>query len=443
MHARRAPAPPARQSRAVAAPAPTPAAKHARALAGRRAASLLPTSRAPLSPAPTALPARRRRRAPAPAPAAAASAAAAGPSPAESPLASLQQAVPVDRLRYQALLVFNYFDTDRDGAFLFFAPPAPGRRCCHDARRPPPSVSLITKKPKTHQTNPIPTTSTKTGVLNAAEYAAYSRYAANKAPWAPAVGAALAAAAAPLLPPPAAAGPPGGSGRVGREAFVSIVRAQLARVSASPGGPLDAPGAAGLVPQEVARLAAQSSLTRGELLAARWAFLLIDLDNDNRVRLEDVRRAGGIERAVAEARGLFDDEEDEDEEEGAGGGGAGGGAAAAAGGAAASAGAPASAAGAKASAAAGLVSFEEYLATYSRPKEPFKAAAVLLANTVLVWLIVQAPCDLLLRGAAIAALLIKPQIVARPVVWVHDLILGLINGARARAELARRQRGGR
>jgi hypothetical protein len=260
------------------------------------------------------------------------------------------------------------------------------------------------KQPQNQKTN---TTKHQTGVLNAAEYAAYSRYAANKAPWAPAVGAALAAAAAPFVP---------AAGAVGREAFVSIVRAQLASVSASPGGPLDAPGAAGLVPQEVARLAAQSALTRGELLAARWAFLMMDLDNDNRVRLEDVQRAGGIERGIAEARGLFEDEEDE---EGSG------------------------AAAATKPGGGASVSFEDYLATYSRPKEPFKAAAVLLANTLIVWLVVQAPCDLFLKGAAIAALLIRPQIVARPVVWVHDLILGLINGARARAELARRQQQGR
>jgi hypothetical protein len=188
---------------------------------------------------------------------------------------------------------------------------------------------------------------------------------------------------------------------VAREAFVSLVRAQTAALSlpAASGGPLDAPGAAGIVPQEIARLEAQNGLKRTELLAARWAFLMMDLDGDNKVALSDVERAGGVEAGIAEARGLEDSDSDND----------------------------------------GLVTFEEYLsATYSRPKEPFKAAAVLLANTLAVWLIFQAPCDLLIKGAAVAVLLLRPQVVARPVIWLHDAIMGLINGARARAELAQR-----
>jgi hypothetical protein len=153
------------------------------------------------------------------------------------------------------------------------------------------------------------------------------------------------------------------------------------------------------VPQEVARLEATCGLRRAELLAARWAFLMLDLDGDNRVALADVARAGGVEAGVAEARGLEDADADGD----------------------------------------GLVTFEEYLsATYAKPKEPFKAAAVLLANTLIVWLIFEAPVDVLIKGAAVAALLLRPQLVARPVVWLHDAIVGLINGARARAELARR-----
>jgi hypothetical protein len=175
---------------------------------------------------------------------------------------------------------------------------------------------------------------------------------------------------------------------------------------ASPGGPLDAPGAAGLVPQEVARIAAQNGLTKQELLACRWIFLMLDLDNDNKLRLADLRRAGGVEAGIAEARGLLDAEAESDaaEEE------------------------------------LSLVTFEEYVSsTYAKPKEPFKAAAVLIANTLMVYLVLQAPVDILVKGAAIAAMLLRPQLIARPVIWVHDAIMGLINGARARAELARQQ----
>lgn len=234
-----------------------------------------------------------------------------------------------------------------------------------------------------------------TGALNPAEFAAYTAYAAGKAPWAPAVATTLAACAQAA----------GLSPTVGREPFVSLVRAQAAAVCASPGGPLDAPGAAGLVPQEVARLSAQNGLTKQELLLARWSFLLLDLDNDNSLRLSDLRRAGGVEAGLSEARGLLDPESDADLD----------------------------------AERTSLVTFEEYVSsTYARPKEPFKAAAVLLANTIAVYFILQAPVDVLVKGAAVAAMLIRPQLLARPVIWLHDLIMGLINGARARQELARR-----
>ena len=162
-----------------------------------------------------------------------------------SALGVLKAAAPVDRLRYQALLLFDHFDADKDGR------------------------------------------------LSPQELAAFFSYCGRKLMWSPALTELLAASEA------AARARLGGgaNGGCARDEFVSIVRDQVHAVSCS-----GAYQKNDMRADAAARLQAQMGISLQEIMAAKWVFVLLDYDADGKVRLEDLRAAAGIESYYVEAQ---------------------------------------------------------------------------------------------------------------------------------------------
>lgn len=169
----------------------------------------------------------------------------------QEPLALLKSAQPVDRLRYQALLLFEHFDADHDG------------------------------------------------LLSADELAAFFTYSGRKLMWSPGLSSVLKgvqdAAVASL-----------GSGACSRHQFSQLVRDQVHAVSCSLEYQRN-----DMRPDDAARLQAQMGLTHQEVCAAKWVFTLLDYNADGKLSLADVEQAAGIERHYYEAQ-LQDADTDDD-----------------------------------------------------------------------------------------------------------------------------------
>jgi hypothetical protein len=285
----------------------------------------------------------------------AAAATAAGAPAAAAPaaaLATLRSAAPVDRLRYQALLIFDHFDADADGRLL-------------------PS-----------------------------ELSAFLNYAGRKLMWSPGLSDVLARVRGECL----GSLPPGGA--CSRERFLQVcvavllvvvyvcvfvserglvvsppvfssgllfrnpgnsntpphqqttpkttkpkpkpkqtqlVRDQVHAVSCSPEYQRNE-----LRPDAAARLQAQIGIPLQEICAAKWVFTLLDFDADGKVALADLDKAEGIERYYVDAS-LQDADEDED----------------------------------------GAIVFEEFLVSYAKPKPVWKNLIIMAANTLAIFLLLQ------------------------------------------------------
>lgn len=87
----------------------------------------------------------------------------------------------------------------------------------------------------------------------------------------------------------------------------------------------------------------------------------------------------------------------------------------------------------------GLINFDEFLASYGKPKPVLKNILIMVVNTAVIWGVLQSPLDTMIKLVAVAVLLLKPQLIARPVVLVYDSLVALVDQYKAQAELASRQ----
>lgn len=162
----------------------------------------------------------------------------------------LTTAEPIDRLRYQAVLVFDYFDT------------------------------------------------AKAGRLTAEQVQAFFTWSSRKVSWSPGLSDVLQQEEAKFSQLKQA-----GSSR---EEFIKLVRSQVHAVSTS-----QAFQSGMLRPDVTARLQAQMSVNVQELAAAKWVFGLLDFDNDGKVSLAMYSKAEGIEAYVYEDK-IEDADADDD-----------------------------------------------------------------------------------------------------------------------------------
>ncbi|KAG2425101.1 hypothetical protein HXX76_014010 [Chlamydomonas incerta] len=276
-----------------------------------------------------------------------ASAAAAAPLPGGggsslSGLSILQNTRPVDRLRFQAILVFQHFDTE------------------------------------------------KTGRLSPEQLTTYEAYSAER------FGAAAAEAMKPAFERAraAAAAVPGGS--LDMEAFIDLVRDQVKAASTTREFPRSV-----FNETELGKLAWGASLSTAELSAALAVFRLLDFNLDGYVKLEDLRRAQGIEREFVNEK-LEDADTNED----------------------------------------GFLSFKDFLTSYARDRPVILNMVVLLAHTAAFWAIFNLPgLELPIKAIMAMGLILKPQFVTGPVIKLFTIFQTIFN--RARAEIAMAKERGR
>lgn len=208
------------------------------------ASSSPPQHEAPATPAATTADSAAAAPAPAPAPEAAST------SARQGDVSLLTTAEPIDRLRYQAVLVFDYFDT------------------------------------------------AKAGRLTAEQVQAFFTWSSRKVSWSPGLSDVLQQEEAKFSQLKQA-----GSSR---EEFIKLVRSQVHAVSTS-----QAFQSGMLRPDVTARLQAQMSVNVQELAAAKWVFGLLDFDNDGKVSLAMYSKAEGIEAYVYEDK-IEDADADDD-----------------------------------------------------------------------------------------------------------------------------------
>ncbi|KAG2452172.1 hypothetical protein HYH02_003204 [Chlamydomonas schloesseri] len=252
-------------------------------------------------------------------------------------LAILQNTRPVDRLRFQAILVFQHFDTE------------------------------------------------KTGRLSPEQLTTYEAYSAERfgAAASEAMKPAFAAARA------AAAAVPGGS--LDMEAFIDLIRDQVKVAATSREFPRS------VFPEaELGKLAWGASLSTSEMASALAIFRLLDFNLDGYVKLEDLRRAQGIEREFVNEK-LEDADTNED----------------------------------------GFLSFKDFLTSYARERPVILNMLVLLAHTAAFWVIFNLPgLDLPVKAIMAMGLMLKPQFVTGPVIKIYTIFQTIFNRARAEVAMA-------
>ncbi|EFJ40043.1 hypothetical protein VOLCADRAFT_108377 [Volvox carteri f. nagariensis] len=249
-------------------------------------------------------------------------------------LSVLTNTRPVDRLRFQSILVFKHFDTDGDGK------------------------------------------------ITAEELDRYASYSAER--FGP-----VAAQFTPLYDNLRAASATAGA--VDMESFIDLVREQVKLAAASKEFPR-----AVFKESELGRLGWDSALSPAEVSSALAVFRLLDFNLDNYVKLDDLRKAQGIEREVV-ADKLEDADTNED----------------------------------------GFLSFKDFLTSYARERPVVLNMLVLLAHTAVFWLVFSLPMlDVPVRAVMCLALLIKPQLVTGPVIKLYQIMRTVIDRARAEIEMA-------
>jgi hypothetical protein len=61
---------------------------------------------------------------------------------------------------------------------------------------------------------------------------------------------------------------------------------------------------------------------------------------------------------------------------------------------------------------------------------------VMAVNTMIIWALFASPLDMMIKSVAAVVLVVKPQIVNRPIIKVYDIIDTIFN--RGKAEMATR-----
>ncbi|WIA38558.1 hypothetical protein OEZ86_001874 [Tetradesmus obliquus] len=267
-------------------------------------------------------------------------AAAAAASSSIDSLSVLTSTEPIDRLRYQALLMFDHWD------------------------------------------------SSSSGRLSGEQLGQFFTWCTRKVSWSPGLSEVLAGVTSSW----ASLAQTGCS----REQFVRIIRSQVHAVSTSA-----AYTGSMMRPDEAARLQAQMSLNKTELAAAKWVFGLLDFDNDGKVALSMYKAAQGIEAYVYEDK-IEDADADDD----------------------------------------GLISFEEFLVSYAKPKPIGKNMLIMAINTAAIFFILQAPfLDVMLKVVLVGVLMLRPQLISRPAALLYDAIKAIVDSSKAQAEVAKANRG--
>ena len=230
----------------------------------------------------------------------------------------MQKTRPIDRLRYQARLVFDRFDEDGDG------------------------------------------------VLSSSELEAYATFSKQQ------LGETIEALSVSSLD---------------YESFVDLMRDQISAVK----GKKD--WVAGQVaPKDLNRLIFKSSITMQEMAVALATFKLLDWTASGSVKLEDLRKAQGLEKIIVEDK-LEDADADDD----------------------------------------GLLSFEDWLVSYSRERPIWLAMAVLVCWSSVFYLLFSVPLDPTIKVLISGFLVYKPQIITGTVmrIWrIGQAIWGRIIATR-------------
>jgi Ca2+-binding EF-hand superfamily protein len=219
----------------------------------------------------------------------------------------MQKTKPIDRLRYQARLMFDHFDADQDGllsatelsAFSFFS------------------------KKQLGELDATPTSEAGSSI-DCMDY----------------------------------------------EAFVELIRFQIAAVKERKDWV-----AGQLPPKDLNRLLFKASITMQEMAVVLATFKLLDWAGTGSIKLEDLRKAQGLEKIVVDEK-LEDADADDD----------------------------------------GLLSFEDFLVSYSKVRPVWMAMAVLVTWTSAFYLIFSVPFDPTLKVLISAFLVLKPQIITGTVV---------------------------
>ncbi|KAJ9533785.1 hypothetical protein QJQ45_026871 [Haematococcus lacustris] len=247
----------------------------------------------------------------------------------------LQQTVPMDRLRYQSRLLFEYLDTDRDGALT------------------PEQVEQYVRDYSTSRLGPgleelwssLPADSRHQVVL------------ARKS-------------------------------ALGFEAFVQLVRNQIDTVSAN-----TTFVSSQLKGAELGRLQYKSANTAKELSRALAIFKLLDFNNDNLLAVSELSRVQGIEKKVFDSV-LADADSNND----------------------------------------GFLTFEDWLDSYSRERPVLLSMAVMAAHAAVFYVLLNSPLDTLFKALGAILLLVRPNMVTKPVIYVYQVLAALWNRAKAAAE---------
>lgn len=153
-------------------------------------------------------------------------------------------------------------------------------------------------------------------------------------------------------------------------------------------------GLGSLTFEQRGQLRRKTILTDAEIAPLLFIFSAMDTGNSGKLSLNSLRQSGFVEAQMVEDK-LEDADEDED----------------------------------------GYVTFEEYLQSYARPRDTMLAVLMMAANTLAIWLVINSPLELFLKTAIIAALVLRPQVVAKPVMKVYEMVKAIMGRAQAEREL--------
>jgi hypothetical protein len=83
----------------------------------------------------------------------------------------------------------------------------------------------------------------------------------------------------------------------------------------------------------------------------------------------------------------------------------------------------------------GLVDFDAYLTTYAKPRKVWLNLLVMVINTAIIYAVFCSPADVFLKSMIAMVLVLKPQIVNRPVIKIYEIVETLLNRGKAEMEL--------
>lgn len=151
--------------------------------------------------------------------------------------------------------------------------------------------------------------------------------------------------------------------------------------------------------KELGRLVFKSCLSLNEMTTVLVMFRLLDTDSDEKLRVDELSKAQGIEAQYFENI-LEDADVDED----------------------------------------GFLSFEDFLTSYHKERPVILSALVMLAHAATFYCILQAPVDFTIRGVMAMCVLLRPMIITGPVIKIYTMFKTLFGGMMAQQEMAKRAR---